>query len=85
VGHITAVTNEFCQRCNRIRLTSDGKLRGCLLSNGEVDLRAPFRAGIDDAGLRELLLTCLRNKPEKHLINADNMPEPVYMMHQLGG
>jgi cyclic pyranopterin phosphate synthase len=85
VGVITAVTSEFCEACNRIRLTSDGKLRGCLLSNGELDLRENMRAGIDDDGLRELLLECMRRKPEKHLINADDMPAPAYQMHQMGG
>jgi len=86
VGFITAVTNEFCQRCNRIRLTSDGKLRGCLLSNGEVDLREPLRSGIGDEELRGLLLQCLRQKPEKHYINDEQQLErPTYAMHQLGG
>lgn len=85
IGCISAVTEEFCQGCNRIRLTSDGKLRGCLISNGEVDLREAFRAGATDAEIRELLLTCIRNKPEQHHINDGQYAAPSYSMMQLGG
>jgi cyclic pyranopterin phosphate synthase len=86
VGLITAVTNEFCEQCNRIRLTSDGKLRGCLMSNGELDLQAILRSGASDDDVRNLLLECIRNKPEKHYINEEEKLErPAYQMHQMGG
>lgn len=85
IGCISAVTEEFCAGCNRIRLTSDGKLRGCLISNGEVDLRGAFRAGATDDDIYELLMTCIRNKPEQHHINDGQYVAPSYSMMQLGG
>lgn len=85
IGCISAVTEEFCAGCNRIRLTSDGKLRGCLISNGEVDLREPFRRGASDEEVRELVLTAIRNKPERHHINDGLYALPTYGMMQLGG
>jgi len=85
IGCISAVTEEFCAGCNRMRLTSDGKLRGCLISNGEVDLRTPFRTGADDAQIHSLVLQALRNKPEQHHINDGLYETPTYSMMQLGG
>ncbi len=85
IGCISAVTEEFCAGCNRMRLTSDGKLRGCLISNGEVDLRSAFRAGATDDDLHELVLTAVRNKPEQHHINDGLYAAPTYSMMQLGG
>ncbi|MBI3737252.1 GTP 3',8-cyclase MoaA [Candidatus Sumerlaeota bacterium] len=85
IGCISAVTEEFCAGCNRMRLTSDGKLRGCLISNGEVDLRAAFREGASDMDIHELVLTALRNKPEQHHINDGLYQAPSYSMMQLGG
>jgi len=85
IGCISAVTEEFCAGCNRMRLTSDGKLRGCLISNGEVDLRSAFRAGASDEDIHELVLTALRNKPEQHHINDGQYATPTYSMMQLGG
>jgi cyclic pyranopterin phosphate synthase len=90
VGFISALTCDFCADCNRVRLTSEGKLRGCLFSAGEVDLRGPLRAGIDDEVLRELLVECLRRKPESHLLNAPagTAPPPeatACVMHRTGG
>lgn len=85
IGCISAVTEEFCAGCNRMRLTSDGKLRGCLIANGESDLRGAFRSGATDADIRELVLTAVRNKPEQHHINDGLYEVPTYGMMQLGG
>jgi len=85
LGFISAVTEEFCAGCNRMRLTSDGKLRGCLISNGEVDLRSAFRAGATDDDIHELVLEAVRNKPEQHHINDGQYQAPTYSMMQLGG
>ncbi|HUF50312.1 MAG TPA: GTP 3',8-cyclase MoaA [Longimicrobiales bacterium] len=63
VGVITPMSHNYCERCNRMRLTADGKLRPCLFGDIETDLRAPLRAG--DA-LEPLVRQTLRIKPERH-------------------
>lgn len=86
IGFITPVSDEFCAACNRLRLTADGKLRGCLLSAGEVDLRQPLRQGISDLELEDLFRLAVARKPEKHYINDPerfNLSERF--MSQMGG
>ena len=56
---ISSVTAPFCQNCNRIRLTADGKLKNCLFSQNEVDILSPFRKGND---IRPLILNCISKK-----------------------
>lgn len=86
VGFISAVSDEFCARCNRVRLTSDGMLRGCLMRDGEVDFRAAFRNAADDAEISALLDSAMGRKPEKHLINSDEfVASGYYTMNRLGG
>jgi GTP 3',8-cyclase len=86
VAFISPVSDEFCARCNRIRLTSDGKVRGCLMRDGEVDFRKAFRDGASDDQVRDLLHEVMRRKPEKHLINSpDFKPSAFYTMNRLGG
>jgi len=68
VGVITAMTENFCHNCNRVRLTADGELQPCLGSLLAMDLRGPLRAGISDEGLRRLVAQGIRAKPEKHLM-----------------
>ena len=57
---------DFCARCNRVRLTSEGKLRGCLLNENELDFREALRAGADDADLAAMFRRAVREKPEEH-------------------
>jgi cyclic pyranopterin phosphate synthase len=86
IGFISPVSDEFCARCNRVRLTSDGMLRGCLMRDGEVDFRAAFRAGATDEDIRDLLYQAIARKPEKHLINSpDFQHSEFYTMNRLGG
>lgn len=86
VAFISPVSDEFCATCNRIRLTSDGKVRGCLMRDGEVDFRSAFRSGADDAQIRELFFEVMRRKPEKHLINSpDFQKSSFYTMNRIGG
>lgn len=58
-GVISSITNPFCDGCNRIRLTANGKIKNCLFSNTETDLLTPFRNG---ESLPELISNCLKNK-----------------------
>lgn len=70
VGFINAVTHEFCKDCNRLRLTSDGKLRPCLFSDTEVDMKGPLRSGASDVEIKKLIEHAIEVKPEKHNISC---------------
>jgi len=84
VGFIGALTNEhFCDNCNKMRLTADGKVRPCLGNHIEVDLRAALRHGADDGALKELLQTALRLKPLEHQFR--NQYQPCRPMTAIGG
>ncbi len=75
VGFIGAMTNlHFCESCNKLRLTSDGKLRPCLGSHLEFDLRAVLRAGADDAALKDFFLQVVARKPKEHDFRTTYQP-----------
>jgi GTP 3',8-cyclase len=83
VGFIGALTNlHFCDHCNKMRLTSDGKIRPCLGNHGELDLRTVLRNGGDDA-VREVFLEALRLKPLEHQFR--NQYQPQRPMTAIGG
>jgi cyclic pyranopterin phosphate synthase len=85
VGFITAVSDTFCQRCNRVRLTSDGHLRGCLFSDGQRSLRDVLRAGGTDEDVAAVIRHVVWNKVESHRIGLEDF-EPVSLgMSELGG
>ncbi len=84
VGFIGAMTNEhFCEQCNKMRLTADGKVRPCLGNHIEVDLRAALRHGVDDDALKDLLETALKLKPLEHQFR--NQYQPCRPMTAIGG
>ena len=84
VGFIGALTNlHFCDQCNKMRLTSDGKIRPCLGNHGELDLRAVLRDGRGDEALREVFLEALRVKPLEHEFR--NQYQPQRPMTAIGG
>ena len=66
LGFISPISHHFCDRCNRLRLTSEGMLRSCLLHDEETDLRSVLRRNGSDEEIRETLLTAIRNKPKGH-------------------
>src|SRR3990170_3652551 len=69
IGFISPITKHFCATCRRLRLTADGKIRPCLLSDTEIDIKSPLRGGCDDKELERLLRLALEVKPERHYIN----------------
>ncbi|MGO9479595.1 MAG: GTP 3',8-cyclase MoaA [Limisphaerales bacterium] len=84
IGFVGALTNEhFCDNCNKMRLTADGKVRPCLGNHVEVDLRTALRSGASDGALRELLETALRVKPLEHQFR--NQYQPCRPMTAIGG
>jgi cyclic pyranopterin phosphate synthase len=84
IGFISPLSEHFCYQCNRLRLTADGRLRPCLLSDYEIDLRTPLRQGADLAGIRELLIRSIRSKPERHHLNESVTPRKR-AMSEIGG
>ena len=84
VGFISQISNDLCANCNRIRLTSDGSLRPCLMADGELDIRTPMRAGATDADLAELFEAVVRTKPERHYL-AEGQKVLARGMSAIGG
>ena len=84
LGFITPVSDHFCFRCNRLRLTADGQLRPCLLSDVEIDLRTPLRSGAGVPEIKELLLRAIESKPLRHHLDECLQPEKRSMF-QIGG
>ena len=84
VGLIGALTDlHFCERCNKMRLTCDGKLRPCLGNHLETDLKPALRPELDTAKLRELFRSTLLQKPPEHLFRNNYQPQRV--MTAIGG
>ncbi|MDY6918221.1 MAG: GTP 3',8-cyclase MoaA [Chloroflexota bacterium] len=84
VGFITPLSEHFCFNCNRMRLTADGKLRPCLLSDFEVDLKGPLRLGATIGDLQQLIRQAVAAKPERHQL-AEGIPPTGRAMGQVGG
>jgi len=84
VGFISSVTENFCAGCNRLRLTSEGKLRLCLLRSDELDLRALLRAGATDGELRAAVRAGVWRKPWGHGLKDGLLPVGRGMS-QIGG
>ncbi|MFB3884877.1 MAG: GTP 3',8-cyclase MoaA [Thermodesulfobacteriota bacterium] len=85
IGMIGAVSSHFCDDCNRLRLTADGKIRTCLFSDQEFDVKELLRKGGSDLDLKERLLVALRTKPERHLINSYHFKKCQRNMSAIGG
>ena len=85
IGFVNPVSEPFCADCNRLRLTADGKLRTCLFSLHETDLRAPLRAGADDAELGQIVRDAVWRKELKHRIDEPGFRPPARTMSAIGG
>lgn len=85
IGFISPVTRPFCSTCNRIRLTADGKLRTCLFSHYETDLRGPLRDGASDGELAQIIREAVWRKEMKHAIGEQGFRQPARSMSRIGG
>ena len=85
IGFIASVSQPFCRQCNRMRITADGKLRNCLFSLEETDLRAILRGGGRDDQLRQAVRSSIAAKWEGHEINTARFIQPLRPMHSIGG
>ena len=84
IGFISAVSHRFCDDCNRIRLTADGKLKSCLAFPAGEDIRKILRGEGKEQELREAIVNCIQNKPEHHLFGLQKTEEDR-LMFQIGG
>ena len=85
-GIISPVSRKFCERCNRLRVTADGRLRGCLFARETLDLRAVLRSGRGDEAVADLLRAAVHAKPEGHdLCASGDDPSAAEPMSRVGG
>lgn len=88
IGFISPLSKQFCDSCNRLRLTANGRLRACLFSDDDIDLRGPLRSGCDDAGLSELIKSTIAKKPIQHALACDeghHIKKCMKNMSSIGG
>ncbi|MBI5327057.1 MAG: GTP 3',8-cyclase MoaA [Deltaproteobacteria bacterium] len=85
IGFISPVSDHFCRSCNRLRLTADGKLRTCLFSDEEIDIKTVLRNGCTDKELEELLFRAVKKKPERHQISDNIFKKCSRTMSFIGG
>jgi GTP 3',8-cyclase len=85
IGFINPVSEPFCADCNRIRLTADGKLRTCLFSLHETDLRDVLRNGAGDADIEAVIRDAVWRKELKHHVGEPGFRQPPRTMSAIGG
>lgn len=85
VGFINTVSEPFCHACNRLRITAEGKMRNCLFSEAEWDVRELLRDGSSDRQIAELVRQCVAAKKPGHGIDQPDFMRPTRAMYQIGG
>lgn len=85
IGFVSPVSNHFCGTCNRVRLTSTGRVKTCLHGESSADLKTALRAGASDGDLAQLVRDALFQKPEEHFIRPTHFVSPHLQMSQVGG
>jgi GTP 3',8-cyclase len=85
IGFVNPISEPFCADCNRVRLTAEGKLRTCLFSLHETDLREPLREGASDGELAGLIRAAVWRKELKHRVNESGFRQPARTMSAIGG
>jgi cyclic pyranopterin phosphate synthase len=85
IGFVSAISHSFCDACNRLRLTANGMLLPCLLSDTEVSIKDPLRRGCLDGELIEAFRKAVRLKPACHPLNGQNRQKVHRKMCSVGG
>jgi cyclic pyranopterin phosphate synthase len=85
IGIIASVTESFCGACNRMRIMADGKVRPCLFSDDEWDIRPLFRDGASDDDLRQFFVDAMWQKSAGHNMSDTNFQRPEKTMSRIGG
>ncbi len=85
IGFISPLSHRFCNECNRLRITADGRLRLCLFSDIEMDLRQMLRTGINDEDLAAFFMDAVKTKPARYMARTQNLPSCNRRMSSIGG
>ena len=85
IGFISALSHHFCGTCNRLRLTANGHLRPCLLSDMQMDLKSLLRDGASDQALADAFLSAVRHKPSNHHVTEKDHSGVSCQMSAIGG
>lgn len=85
IGFISPISHHFCDKCNRLRLTSEGQLRSCLLTDQETNLKEIIRNGGSDMDIRNALTATILNKPKGHQLNEKKSGNCHGRMSRIGG
>jgi cyclic pyranopterin phosphate synthase len=85
VGVISPLSHDYCDRCNRVRLTADGRLRLCLFGDHALDLRTPLRGGASTQQLAELLQSAMLIKPARHHLRLGEAASRMRAFSEIGG
>lgn len=85
IGVISPLSHDYCERCNRVRLTADGRLRLCLFGDREIDFRSPLRAGASQDELASLLRGAMLIKPERHHLRLGETASRMRAFSEIGG
>ncbi len=85
IGLINPLSDPFCPTCNKLRLTADGRLRSCLFSDKEIDVKGPLRKGCSDEELEDLLVSAVSNKPKRHHFGEEIFRKGTRPMIKIGG
>ena len=85
VGVISPLSHDYCERCNRVRLTANGRLRLCLFGDHEIDLRTPLRGGSSTEELAGLLRASMYIKPERHHLRLGETASQMRAFSEIGG
>lgn len=85
IGFISPISHHFCQTCNRLRLTADGRLRPCLFQEDEIAIKGPLRAGAADEALLALFQQAVEQKPACHCLDHGHLSPTARSMARIGG
>jgi cyclic pyranopterin phosphate synthase len=85
IGVISPLSHDYCERCNRVRLTADGRLRLCLFGDYALDLRSPVRRGATTDELASLLRSAMLIKPERHRLRLGESTSRMRAFSEIGG
>jgi len=85
LGFVSPLSNHFCATCNRLRITADGKLRTCLFSDIETDLKTPLRSGCSDGELQGIIKRAVLSKPQHHGVFDPSFKKCARGMFSIGG
>ena len=85
VGVISPLSHDYCERCNRVRLSADGRLRLCLFGDHEIDLRTPLRAGAGREEIVNIFRDAMFIKPERHHLKLGEVSSQMRAFSEIGG